>query len=132
MTINTDKTKVMIIKSNKIPYDTFLYDNNNLEEVTSKKYLGIDINQKLNWNYIIEKMIIGGWKSYYGLENNFKSINLWSWDNKKLLFETLVTPSILYGCEVWGCNISCESWRKIEQIQNNFITYNIKIKGIMP
>jgi hypothetical protein len=48
MTISTDKTKVMIIKSNKITYDTFLYDNNNLEEVTSYKYLGIDIHHKLN------------------------------------------------------------------------------------
>jgi hypothetical protein len=26
MTVNTDKTKVMIIKSNKIPYDTFVYE----------------------------------------------------------------------------------------------------------
>jgi hypothetical protein len=60
MTVNTDKTKVMIIKSNKITYDTFAYDKNNLEEVTSYKYLGIDIHHKLNWNYSIEKMIIGG------------------------------------------------------------------------
>jgi hypothetical protein len=45
-------------------------------------------------------MIIGGRKSYYGLENNYKSSNLWSWDKKKLLFENLVTPIILYGCEV--------------------------------
>jgi hypothetical protein len=35
MTVNIDKTKVMIIKSNKITYDTFLYDKNILEEVTS-------------------------------------------------------------------------------------------------
>jgi hypothetical protein len=28
ITVNIDKTKVMIIKSNKIPYDTFVYDNN--------------------------------------------------------------------------------------------------------
>jgi len=48
MIVNTDKTKVMIIKSNKITYDTFAYDNNNLEEVTSYKYLGIDIHHKLN------------------------------------------------------------------------------------
>jgi hypothetical protein len=68
MTVNTDKTKVMIIKSNKISYYTFVYDNNNLEEVTSYKYLGIDIHHKLNWNCSIEKMIIGGWKAYYGLK----------------------------------------------------------------
>ena len=48
MTVNTDKTKVMIIKSNKIPYDTLVYDNNSLEEVTLYKYLIIDLHQKIN------------------------------------------------------------------------------------
>ena len=62
LTINTDKNKVMIIKSNNITYDTFVYDKNKLEEVTSYKYLGIDIHHKLNWNYSIEKMIIGDGK----------------------------------------------------------------------
>ena len=98
-TINTDKTKVMIIKSNNITYDTFVYDNNNLEEENSYKYLEIDIHQKPNQNYSIEKRIIQGWKAYYGIENNCKPVNLWIWDNKKLLFETLVTPIIFYGCE---------------------------------
>jgi hypothetical protein len=68
MNVNTDKTKVMIIKSNKITYDTFVYDNNNLEEVTSYKYLGIDIHHKLNWNYNIEKIIIGVGKFIMGLK----------------------------------------------------------------
>jgi hypothetical protein len=99
MTVNNNKNKVMIIKSNKITYDTFICDNNTLEEVTSYKYLGIYIHHKLKWNYSIEKMIIGGWKAYYGLENNCKSTNLWILDKKKLIFETLVTPVILYGCE---------------------------------
>jgi hypothetical protein len=33
---------------------------NNLEEVTSYKYLRIDIHHNINWNYSIEKRIIGG------------------------------------------------------------------------
>ena len=61
-------------------------------------------------------MINGGWKAYFGFENNCKTTNLVMWDKNKLLFETLVTHVILYGYEVWGCNISRESWRKIEQI----------------
>ena len=98
--------------------------------MTSYNYLRIDIHHKLNWNYSIEKRVNGGWKVYFGLENNCKSDNLVMWDKKKFLFETLVIP--IYGCEVWGCNISRESWRKIEQIQNQFITYNLKIKSNMP
>jgi hypothetical protein len=48
MTFNTNKTKVMIIKSNNITYDTCVYDNNNLEEVPSYKYIEINIYHKLN------------------------------------------------------------------------------------
>ena len=44
MMVNTNKTKVMIIKSKNDIYDNFMYDNNNLEEVFSYKYLGIDIH----------------------------------------------------------------------------------------
>ena len=77
-------------------------------------------------------MVNGGWKVYFGLENNCKVANLVMWDKKKFLFETLVTPVILYGCEVWGCIISRESRRKIEQIQKRFIMYNLKIKINLP
>ena len=50
----------------------------------------------------------------------------------KLLFKTFVTHVILYGCEVWGCDISRESKRGIEKIQKLFIIYNLKIKGNTP
>ena len=96
MTINTDKTKIMIIKSKKDTYANFIYDNINIEEVNSYKYLRIYILHKLNWNYSIEKMINGVWKAYFGLENNCKSANLVMWNKKKFLFETLVIPVILY------------------------------------
>ena len=62
----------MIITYKKDTYANLIYDNRNLEEVTSYKYLGIDIHHKLNWNYSIEKMINGGWKAYFDLENNYK------------------------------------------------------------
>jgi hypothetical protein len=48
MIVNTGKIKVMIIKSKNITYNTFVYDDNNLEEVSSYKYLRINIHHKLN------------------------------------------------------------------------------------
>ena len=48
MTLNTNKTKIVIIKSKKDTYANFIYDNKNLEEVTSYKFLRIDIHIKLN------------------------------------------------------------------------------------
>jgi len=49
-------------------------------------------------------MINGGWKASFGLDSECKTTNFWLW-NKKFIFETLITPSILYGCEVCGCSI---------------------------
>ena len=102
MTVNIDKTKIMIIKSKKGTYANFIFDNRNLEEVTSYKHLGIDIHHKLNWNYSIAKRINGVWKAYFGLENSWKSTNLVMWYKKKFLFETVFIHVIFYGCKVWG------------------------------
>ena len=62
VSVNTDKTKVMIIKSKNDTYANFMYENSNLEEVSFYKYLVIDIHHKLNWNYNIQKSINGGGK----------------------------------------------------------------------
>ena len=72
MTLNTDKKIIMIIKYKKDTYANFIYDNKNLDEVTSYKYLGIDIHHKLKWKYSIEKIINKAWKAYFGLKNNYK------------------------------------------------------------
>jgi hypothetical protein len=48
MIVNIDKTKVTTIKSKKITYTNLMHDNNNLEEVTSYKYLKINLHHKLH------------------------------------------------------------------------------------
>jgi hypothetical protein len=84
--------KVIIIESKKITYDNFIYDNKSLEEVSSYKYLIIDIHHKLIWNYSVQEMINGGWKAYYGLENKSKLANfcLWDKENSSLRFSSLL------------------------------------------
>jgi len=77
MIMNNEKTKFMIVKSKNITYDTLVYDNDSLEEVPSYKYLGIDINHKINWNYRVEKLRNGGCKAYYELGNKCKLADLW-------------------------------------------------------
>jgi hypothetical protein len=94
----------MIIKSNKIPYDTFVYDNNNLEEVNSYKYLGIDIHHKLNWNYSIEKRIIGDGKLIMGLKTIVNQLNFGVGIRRnsslRLLLHLLFFMDVKYGAVV--------------------------------
>ena len=53
----------MIIKSKEITYDTLVYDNISVNEVSSYKYPEIYIHHKLNWNYNIEEIIKVGLKT---------------------------------------------------------------------
>jgi hypothetical protein len=50
MSVNTNKTKTMIIKLKQVIYSDFVYNNSSLEGVHK-----IDFYHKLNWNYIVEK-----------------------------------------------------------------------------
>jgi hypothetical protein len=70
MSVNAYKTKVMIIKSRWTTYLDFLYETNITGKVLSYKYHSIDNHNKINWNYSVERRINGGWKSYFGPENN--------------------------------------------------------------
>ena len=78
------------------------------------------------------KRIQGGWKASYLLQNRCRTLELWDWKTKKILFGLLVIPVILYGSEVWGSSVSNHKWRQIERIQKHFITTNLKIKSIVP
>ena len=77
MRVNTNKAKAMSIKSKKTTNGSYVYNNECLQKFSSYKYLGIDFSHQLNSNYSIQKNIIGCWKSYYELENNYKSVNLY-------------------------------------------------------
>ena len=50
--LNTDKTKELIIdfRKKKDPIHPVIIDNKQIEQVVSYKYLGITIDDKLNWD----------------------------------------------------------------------------------
>lgn len=132
MSVNTDKTKVMIIKSKKDTYANCFYDNNNLEEVSSYKYFRININHKLNWNYNIEKKINGGWKDYFGLENNCKSTNLVMWD-KKNSFLKLSSPLLSCTLVKFGVAASLKNPReRLSKFKSVLSCITSKLRAIRP
>ena len=41
----------------------------------------------------------------------------------------MVTLIVLYGCEIWGSNMSTCRWRQLERIQKQLIISNLKINA---
>lgn len=69
MIVNTNKVKLMIVKSKNIIYDTFIYDNNYLEQVLSLKYFGIEM-----FNMIV----------------NTKNMKVMIIKSKRIIYDTLI------------------------------------------
>ena len=95
MRVNTDKTKVMIIKAKKITHGSFVYDNHCLEKFSSHKYLVIDFPHQLNWNYNIENRIIAVGKLIMSLKT-IVSQPIFTFGIKKSFSLRLSSPLLYY------------------------------------
>ena len=70
MQVNTNKTKVMKLSLRKKQQEVdFQFKGNTLEIVEEYKYLGIDFNNKLNWETCRYKHIQGSWRASFLLQN---------------------------------------------------------------
>ena len=112
-----------------------MHDNNNLEEVSTYKYLRIDFHHKLGWNYSIEKRFNGGWNAYFGHENNCKLIDLLLWDKKKLyvrLSSLLLSCTIVKFRVVSSLHNHAEGLKKSRRILHPILSYHPRISESFP
>ena len=99
--INTDKTKIMIFNKTKFDNLTFHLNGENLEIVQNYNYLGLKINRTGNFTTAIKELSNKALRAYQAMRSAFIGTKLQPKVYMKL-FDTLVKPIALYGCEVWG------------------------------
>ena len=76
------------------------------------KYLGIQINSKLNWNVHLQSVMQ---KMKYGLIQMYR-IQTKNKDIRKNLYSAMVRSHLLYGLLTWGCNLNKEQKRSLNSL----------------
>jgi hypothetical protein len=101
LNINRDKTKVIIFtkKDPKIPVH-FLCGDDCIETVDAYKYLGVIFHKTGKFQYAEDHLAKQGNKAAHALKRSVRGKEL-KMDVMMYLFDTLVTPIISYGAEVW-------------------------------
>ncbi len=86
----------------------FEFENKPLEDVKEYTYLGISFTQDATFKTAINELYKKGLKAYFKL---LKILNpLPSAKTVLHLFDHLIKPILLYGCEIWGpCKIKSYS-----------------------
>ena len=129
LSVNSSKTKIMLVKSQKRDKSCILYNNEPLEYVESFKYLGLEVPSNHRWNECATRRLEAGKRAYYAFENTCNLGDIKCWVLKKYLFDILVTPVLLYGVEVWGSSIPKSTWKEFENLQKHFLQSFYKLRN---
>ena len=117
LSVNTSKTKVVVFSRGKIRNKPVFYFGDNIVSVCDDyTYLGVVFNYNGNFKKAINKQVTQAKHAMFSLLSKASNLQL-NTDITLKLFDSLVLPILLYGCEVWGQ----ENIEQIEVFYRNFI-----------
>ena len=126
--VNTNKTKVVIFSKRKTRLrHNFMIYGQNVEVQDSYSYLGINFNYNGNFCTARKKLLDQAQKSLFALYRKIKNISI-PLDLQLKLFDSLVSPILLYSCEIWGF----ENTDNIEKMHLQFCKRILKVRNSTP
>ena len=128
LTVNMDKTNIVVFSKGKVTkVPAFTYGSCNVSFVHSYTYLGVIMKYNNNFDAAMDKQISQANRALNNLLMKATRLQL-PVDIIMSLYNILVIPVLLYGCEVWGAsNID-----KVETFQRKFMKRLLKVNYRTP
>ena len=128
LTVNISKTKVLIFTSGRYAKNYhFFFKDKELELVTEYKYLGIYLSKSGSYVSCKKHIADQANNAMYSLLRKIRVLNL-PIEMQIDLFNKLIKPILLYGCEIWAVgNIDV-----IERVQLKFLKMILNLKKSTP
>ncbi|CAG5084824.1 Similar to LINE-1 reverse transcriptase homolog (Nycticebus coucang) [Cotesia congregata] len=121
LSVNTSKTKVMVCRRSGRTHNkeksAFIYKNQQLEVVTSYNYLGSIISGNTNSRLAAEGAINKAHIAIGTVGSLLAKSKSDAWQTKIKLFDSIISPSLLYAAQVWGL----DRLDIIEKTQDRFL-----------
>ena len=125
ISVNIDKTVVMVFKSGNRPTSVDLfYGNDILKNVSSFTYLGVTLTANGKFYQTQKALATQANKALFSLNSLFEKVSL-NVTEKLKLFDTMILPVLTYGSEVWGFHAAPD----IERVHLKFMK---RILGVRP
>ena len=91
----------------------YVLHGQDLEKVTSARYLGVGISNTLNWNTHVDRTALNANRSLVVIKRNLKTK---SPKVREMAYQTLVHPQLEYASAIWDLHTN-ENTYKIEMVQ---------------
>jgi hypothetical protein len=104
MTVNNGKTKIMHFRMKSVPRAEFQFHlgGNNLSYCESYRYLGLELNETLDYTQCANVMAGASSRALGGLVSRYYNMHGLHYDTYTKLYHSLVTPVMDYAAAVWG------------------------------
>ena len=128
--VNVEKTKCLVFKKNgrKNVLDKWFYNGEEIETVSTFKYLGFVFSNTGKFSKGIENVVLQGQRALFSLYANIIDFESMFINMQFSLFDSLITSVLLYGCEIWGFAEA----KKIETFHLSFLKHSLKVKKSTP
>ena len=131
MKFNAKKCNIMRVSRSRKPLQHFYsLGNEILQEVSDAKYLGIQIDNKLDWNKHILTVAARGQSKLAFLNRNLK-VKSCPKKLRDIAYISLIRPALEYSCSVWHPHKKSNK-DKIEKVQRRgarFVSNNFRCKA---
>ena len=122
LSVNFGKSNFVIFSSIKkrVPMDIekIYFNNCEISRVKHTKYIGLEIDELLTWEYHINTEIISSLTKFFGIFYNIRHIL--NTKLKRTVYFSSIYSKIRYGLEIYG-NCASKHFNKIQIIQNKLL-----------
>ena len=121
LVINSDKSKMMHFRKKAVDRTVtdFKLGNDVLETVDSYKYLGVVIDEFLDFSKTVDSLAVGGGRALGAINAKFKSLKNMGINTYSKLFDNCVIPVLHYSAGVWGL----QSYNGLQNVQNRAMRF---------
>ncbi|MCW4343918.1 MAG: reverse transcriptase family protein [Candidatus Thiodiazotropha endolucinida] len=127
LTINFEKTKIMIFGIRNVNRYEFKLGDSVLNICDEFKYLGVIFTKSRSFYTTIKHNVEQARKALHVLYRKTRNLHL-SLDTQLYLFDHTILPILLYGCEIWGF----QNTQLIENFHNQFLRKITKLRKSTP
>ena len=119
LTLNLGKTVCILFQQNNSKKDIELRINDMvIHNQKETKFLGMWLDQSLNWHSHVQKLILKIKRNKYLLNNGKHLMDL---NTKKLVYYSHIASHIQYGLLLWGNNVNKEQLSKLQKLQTKYL-----------
>ena len=128
LSVNTSKTKIVIFSRGKVRNKPNFYFGNDIIDICDDyTYLGVTFNYNGNFKKAINKQVCQARQAMFALLAKAKKLHL-PIDVICDLFDKIVLPILLYGCEIWGL----DNITHVEIFYRKFLKRMLKLSKSTP